>query len=78
VLWGLTLAEWTVYRPNRSVVNHAESGWFRPVAVIPATAGIQRQLNKDTGFRVPLRGPGMTATGRMRVLNPFEPNVRFG
>ena len=33
-------------------------------AVIPANAGIQRRLSKDTGFRVPLRGPGMTAFGR--------------
>jgi len=36
-------------------------------AVIPANAGIQRRLSKDTGFRVPLRGPGMTAPGRTAV-----------
>jgi hypothetical protein len=36
-----------------------------PIAVIPANAGIQRRLSKDAGFRVPLRGPGMTAAGRM-------------
>jgi len=35
-----------------------------PSAVIPANAGIQRHSSQDTGFRVPLRGPGMTAVGR--------------
>ena len=36
------------------------------IAVIPANAGIQWRLSIDAGFRVPLRGPGMTAVGRVR------------
>ena len=39
-----------------------------PVAVIPANAGIQWRLSKDAGFRVPLRGPGMTFPGRQGEL----------
>jgi len=39
--------------------------------VIPANAGIQRRLNKDTGFRVPLCGPGTTASGPFPDPLPF-------
>ena len=56
----------------------SESGSTRPVAVIPANAGIQRRLNEDTGFRVPLRSPGMTVHGRMRKLVDASVNFRFG
>ena len=42
-----------------------------PVVVIPENAGIQRRLSRDPGFRVPLRGPGMTTYGRERQLSGF-------
>jgi hypothetical protein len=45
-------------------------------AVISANAGIQMRLSRNTGFRVPLRGRGMTGHVRDETLNAASGIVR--